>query len=221
MQRSRFAVAVVMLGGLLAACSDSNPPSPYPQTPGGTATPPSLAPEAMVLRPNQLPKYARTDDSTVDAGILADQENDQSLAAVLKRQGLQIGARATYADPNRGAPPTPFATVISQVLFFNDATGAGSFYADELKRRDTAPSGGTLATLSLPLGGTDAIAGLAVTVPADTAGDPPSRALFALIRRGRVIAEVLGGGPATTATDAQFLTLVTDQEQQILQTISG
>jgi hypothetical protein len=216
MDRSRIVVSAVMLGGLLAACADTNPSSPYPQTPN--ATPPPLAPQSMVLRPNQLTGYLRTDDSTVDAGTLADQESDQSLAATFKREGLQVGARATYADPNQGAAPTPFATVISQVLFFRDAQGASSFFTEEQKRRDTAPPGGTLAPLTLSPDTTDAIVGLAATVPADTSGDPPSRALFALIRRGRYIAELLGGGPATTATDERFAALVAAQEQQLTQT---
>ena len=215
MHRSRLVLAAALLAGLLAACSDDNPGSPFPQTPNPTQ--PSRAPQAMVLRPNQLSGYVRTDDSTVDAGTLADQENDQSLAAMLKNEGLQVGARATYADPNRGAPPTPFATVISQVLFFRDASGASSFFSEEQQRRNKAPDGGTLTSLTLPLGGADAIIGLAASVPSTTEGDPPARALFALIRRGRVIAEVLGGGPATTATDDRFTALVTTQEAQLAQ----
>jgi len=208
-------VVAAMLGGTLAACDSGNPPSPFPQT--SNPTPPSLAPQVMVLRPNMLAGYVRTDDSTVDAGTIADQENDQSLVDTLKKEGLQVGARATYADPNRGAPPTPFATVISQVLFFNDVQGAGSFYNDELQRREKKPDQGTLSQLTLAQGSADAIAGLVVTVPADTSGDPPSRALFALIRSGRYVAELLGGGPDTTATDDRFAALVTLQEQQLMQ----
>lgn len=208
---SRLVLVALPLGLLLAACGADSPPSPLPTGP----TPLALAPQVMVLRPAQLPGYVRTDDSTVDAGKLADQEGDQSLVAALGRQGLQIGARATYADPNKGGPPTPFATVISQVLFFRDASGAGSFVADEQTRRDNAPAGSTLSSVQLPQGDADSIVGLAVTVPAQSSGDPPSRALFALIRRGTVVAELLGGGPATTATDQQFVALVTAQEQQL------
>ncbi len=215
MHASRIVVAALMLGGLLAACADTNPSSPYPQTP--PATPPALAPQTMVLRPTQLSGYLRTDDSTVDASTLADQETDQSLVATFQHEGLQVGARATYADPNRGAAPTPFATVISQVLFFRDAQGAGSFFTEEQKRRDTAPPGGTLAPLTLSQGTADAIVGIAATVPPQTGGDPPSRALFALIRQGRFIAELLGGGPSTTATDDRFAALVALQEQQLAQ----
>ena len=217
MHRSRIAAAALMFGGLLAACDSSNPSSPYPQT--APPTPPSLAPQTMVLRPNPLTGYVRTDDSTVGAGTLADQEGDQSLVATLQQEGLQVGARATYADPNRGGAPTPFTTVISQVLFFRDAQGATSFFADEQKRRASAPAGGTLAPLTLALGSADAIIGLAATVPPQTGGDPPSRALFALIRRGRIIAELLGGGPSTTATDARFAALVAVQEQQLAQKV--
>jgi hypothetical protein len=219
MHRSRIVVAAVMLGGLLAACGDANPPSPYPQT--ANPTPPQLAPQSMVLRQSQLAGYQRTDDSTVDAGTLADQEGDQSITATVKREGLQVGARVTYADPNQGGAPTPFATVISQVLIFDDARGASSFFADEQKRRSKPPDGGTLASLALPQGSADAIVGLAATVPAQTAGDPASRALFALIRHGRYIAEVLGGGPETTATDDRFDILVTAQEQQLSAQVSS
>jgi hypothetical protein len=220
MHRHRIAAisGVLLCGALLSACGD-DPGSPFPQTPN--PTPPALAPQVMVLRPNQLTGYVRTDDSTVDAGTLADQESDPSLSTSLQAEGLEVGARATYADPNRGGPPTPFATVISQVLFFRDAQGATAFFADEQKRRNKAPDGGTLSTLSLPLGGADAIVGLAVVVPSQTSGDPPSRALFALIRRGRVIAEVLGGGPQTTATDERFTALVMAQEKQLEQKLSS
>jgi hypothetical protein len=211
MLRSRLLLVAPLLAGLLAACADANPPSPAP----GSPTPVSLAPQTMVLRPAQLPRYVRTDDSTVDAGSLADQEGDQSLVKTLGDEGLQVGARATYADPNNGGPPTPFATVISQVLFFRDAAGASRFFAEEQKRRDKPPDGGTLAPLTLPQGDADVVYGLAAAVPAQANGDPPSRALFALIRRGSVIAELLGGGPAGTATDQEFSALVAAQEQQL------
>jgi hypothetical protein len=211
MHRLRLTLALVPLGGLLAACSDANPPSPVP----GSPTPLSLAPQTMVLRPNQLQGYVRTDDSTVDAPKLAEQEGDQTLVKTLGDEGLQVGARATYADPNNGGRPTPFATVISQVLYFHDALGAGHFVSDEQTRRSKAPPGGTLTPLSLPLGSADTIVGLAADVPAQNAGDPPARALFAIIRRGNVVAELLGGGTAATATDANFAVLVALQEQQL------
>jgi hypothetical protein len=213
MLRSRLALLGVALGGLLAACDSGSPGSPFPETPG--ATPVSLAPQTMLLRPAQLAGYERTADSTVDANTLSDQENDPTLVGTLQREGLQVGARATYSDPNKGAPPTPFTTVISQVLLFADAQGAASFFTDEQARRAKPPQGGTLSSLTLPLGGADAVVGLAAAVPASSAGDPPSRALFALIRRGRVIAELLGGGSAVTATDDRFVTLVSEQESQL------
>jgi len=163
-----------------------------------------------------MPTYTRTQDSTVDAGTLADQESDPSLEATLKSEGIEEGARVSFSDPNRGGAPTPFATVISQVVFFHDATGATAFVADETKRRSVPPTGGTLAPLDgLPLGGADSIVGLAANTPAQSADQPPSRALFALIRRGRVVAELLGGGPTATATDANFITLVQLQERQL------
>jgi hypothetical protein len=211
---SRILAVVLAAGGLLVACSDDHPASPFPVTPG--PTPVQLAPQTMVLKPSQLPGYVRTGDSTVDAGALADQEGDQSLLGTLMRQGLQIGARATFADPNRGGEPTPFATVISQVLFFKDAQGAASFFSDERKRRGKAPDGGTLSTLAdLPTGGADDVVGMAVSLPAQASCDPPARALFALIRRGAIVAELLGGGNAQTATTDRFVALVTVQEQQL------
>jgi hypothetical protein len=176
----------------------------------------------MVLRPDQMRAYTRTQDSSVSAGTLADQEGDQSLVATLQKQGLEMGARVAFADPSRGAPATPFATVISQVLFFHDAAGATTFVTDETKRRAQPPQGGTLTPLdSLPLGGADSIVGMAATLPAQSTGQPPSRAVFALIRRGRVVAELLGGGPTATATDAQFVALVTLQEQQLASKPTG
>jgi len=211
---SRILAVAVAAGGLLVACGEGNPTSPFPATAG--ATPVQLAPQTMVLRPAQLPGYVRTADDTVDAGSLADQEGDQGLVGTLMRQGLQVGARATFADPNKGGEPTPFATVISQVLFFKDAQGAAGFFTDEQKRRSTAPAGGTLSTLGdLPSGGADVVVGLAVSLPAQASGDPPARALFALIRRGSVVAELFGGGNAATATTDRFTALVTVQEQQL------
>ena len=213
MLRSRTLPALtVALGALLAACGDATgPQSPFPPTP--TAV--SLAPQTMLLRPNQLQGYVRTEDVTVDANSLADQESDPSLTDTLHRDGLQMGARATYSDPSRGTP-TPFATVISQVLLFKDEAGATSFYKDETTRRSKAPDGGSIAPLdNLPLGGADAITGLAATVPPQSTTEGPSRALFALIRRGRIVAEVLGGGTAASATDDRFVAIVTAQEQQL------
>ena len=213
MHRLLIALGALTLTAALSACD--SPPSPYPP-PTQVPTPPQLAPQALVLRVDQMPTYVRTQDSTVDAGTLADQESDPSLQATLKNQGIEVGARASFSDPNQGGPPTPFATVISQVVFFDNATGASAFVSDETKRRSVPPTGGTLAPLDgLPLGGADSIVGLAANTPAQSADEPPSRALFALIRRGRFVAELLGGGPAATATDANFLALVQLQEQQL------
>jgi hypothetical protein len=214
MHRSRLALgAAAGLGLLLAACD--SPPSPYPP-PTQAATPVVLAPQTMVLRPDQMKSYLRTQDSTVDAGTLADQEGDQTLAATLRSQGLQLGARVSFSDPNQGGAATPFATVISQVLFFHDANGATAFVTDETRRRAVPPTGGSLSPISgLPLGGADSIVGMAANTPAQSTGEPPSRAVFAIIRRGSVVAELLGGGPASTATDANFTSLVQLQEQQM------
>jgi hypothetical protein len=215
MSRVRLSLGAVGLGLLLAACSDS-PPSPYPLSPSGSAGAITLAPQAMVLRPDQMTAYQRTQDSTVDAGTLADQEGDQSLLTTLKQQGLEVGARVSFADPNRGAPPTPFATVISQVLLFHDATGATAFVAEETKRRAVPPQGGSLKPIDgLPLGGADSIVGMAADTPAQSTDQPPARAVFAIIRRGRMVAELLGGGPTATATDANFTALVVVQERQL------
>jgi hypothetical protein len=212
----RCALVIAAAAGcsLLAACSSDNPPNPYPS--GATPTAMQLAPQSMVLRPNQMAGYKRTEDSSVDAGILADQAGDPSLVATIKGQGLQQGARVSFSDPNAGAAPTPFATVISQALIFRDVAGATAFFHDETARRSQPPQGGTLTPLdNLPLGGADQIVGLTATLPAQSTGQPPGRALFALIRRGPVVAELLGGGAAATATDAGFTALVGLQEQQL------
>jgi hypothetical protein len=222
MPRTRTWLAAAGLGSalLLAACNDA-PPSPYPpSTP--TPTPLTLAPQTMVLRPDQMKGYVRTQDSTVDAGTLADQESDQSLVAKLQQQGLENGTRVSFSDPSQGGPATPFATVISQVLFFHDAAGATAFIADETKRRSVPPDGGTLHPLDgLPLGGADSIVGLAADTPAQSTGEPPSRAVFAIIRSGRIVAELLGGGPSSTATDAAFTAVVQLQEQQLTSKVAS
>jgi hypothetical protein len=208
----RVLVVALALGAGLSACGGDNPPNPYPATP----TPATLAPQSMVLRPNQLPEYKRTEDSTVDAGILADQANDQSLIGTLGKQGLQQGVRVTFSDPNQGGPPTPFVTVISEVLIFKDASGATAFFGDEKARRAQASQGGTVGPLDgLPTANTDAVAGLVATLPPQSADQAPSHALFALVRRGRVVAELLGSGALATATMDRFSALVTLQVQQI------
>jgi hypothetical protein len=212
MLRPRVLLALLTLGAGLTACGGDNPPNPFPATP----TPPTLAPQSMVLRPNELPAYKRTEDSTVDPGILADQAGDQSLIGTLTRQGLQQGVRVTFSDPNQGAPPTPFVTVISEVLIFKDASGATAFFGDEKARRNQASQGGTVGPLDgLPTTGTDAVTGLVATLPPQSADQAPSHALFALVRRGRVVAELLGSGDVATATMDRFSALVTLQVQQI------
>jgi hypothetical protein len=112
--------------------------------------------------------------------------------------------------------------VISQALIFKDTAGATAFVADETKRRAQPPQGGTLSPLNgLPQGGADSIVGMTADTPAQSTGQPPGRAVFALIRRGRIVAELLGGGPTSTATDANFTALVTLQELQLSSTPTG
>src|SRR5258708_29756689 len=96
--RCALVIAAAAGCGLLAACSSDNPPNPYAS--GATPTAMQLAPQSMVLRPNQMAGYKRTEDASVDAGILADQAGDQSLVATIKGQGLQQGARVSFTDPN-------------------------------------------------------------------------------------------------------------------------
>lgn len=212
MLRPRTLVVTLALGAALTACGGDNPPNPYP----GTPTPASLAPQSMVLRPTQMTGYKRTEDITVDANILADQASDQSLVGTLTKQGLQQGVRVTFSDPNAGAAPTPFVTVICEVLVFKDAGGATAFFGDEKGRRAQASQGGTVAPLDgLPTAGADAVAGLVATLPPQSADQAPSHALFALVRRGRVVAELLGSGTTATATLDRFTALLSTQVQEI------
>ncbi|HEV7678052.1 MAG TPA: hypothetical protein VGQ42_05755 [Candidatus Dormibacteraeota bacterium] len=212
MLRPRVLAAALAMSAGLVACGGDNPPNPYPATP----TPASLAPQSMVLRPTQMTGYKRTEDVTVDPNTLADQANDQSLVGTLTKQGLQQGVRVTFSDPNAGAAPTPFVTVISEVLVFKDNGGATAFFGDEKGRRAQASQGGTVGPLDgLPTAGADAVAGLVATLPPQSADQAPSHALFALVRRGRVVAELLGSGTTSTATMDRFTALFTVQVEQI------
>jgi len=211
---SAVPAGLVALTVLLAACDESNPPTGLPATrdPGQVI---SLAPQVFLLRPDQLPAYQRTADDAVSAVTFAADEGDASLQATLEGQGFTSGARATYQRPGSD-PTTAFRLVISEALVFRDSHGAANFFADEAKRRDKPPdSGGTVTTLTgLPSTGTDQMAAFSATgspaIPGVASSAP--QVYFVLLRRGRVVAEVVGGGDPGTATVAAFTDLVTTQQ---------
>jgi len=195
-------VAVLSVAVVIAACDGGNPSSPVPLTPppsGSTA----LAPQTMVVRPDQLRGYTRSEDATVTADSLASQAADPSLRATLKSEGLVTGARVTFVPPQGGN--LAFAQLVSQALVFGDAAGATRFTGEELGRRQVAPQGGSIAPLTgLPQVGVDQVLGLDATLPADTSGSAPPKAYF-----------VSGVGDASTATLPAFTALVSIQEALI------
>jgi hypothetical protein len=208
--RSALVLVLMPLLLLISACSDDNPPSPVPITPapqGGT----QLSPQIYVLRPDQLRDYTRTENITLDSAALAARENDLTLQKTFDSQGMVGGFRSTFQPPQNAT--RPFTQIISESVVFKADAGAGQFFTDEVSRRSVADTGQTLEQLSgLPLNGVDQLKGLLVTLaPQDTG--PPPKAFFVLLRRGRVITELFGGGDAATATLDAFTPLVTVQEQ--------
>ncbi len=212
-RRARLAAAAAILAATLvaAACDDAAPASPVPLTPN--ASPVALLPTIYLLRPDQMAGYKRSNNKTLTPAIVAASDGDATLEKTLTDQGYTMGAQATYNPP---APHSglPFAQVITQAAIFTDATGASRNDDTEKTRQDQLPAGGgTIATVTdLPATGLDA---LTVYVATSSDGTSSAQSFLAIMRRGRVVAELFAGGDPGTATEKNFAALLALQEQQL------
>ncbi|GAC1341449.1 MAG: hypothetical protein NVSMB29_11900 [Candidatus Dormibacteria bacterium] len=213
----------VLLAGaalvILAACDSGDIPG-APASSAAVSPAGHRAPNAYLLRVDQLVGYKRGGAQNVDPGTLADQENLPSLKEELRRQGFDSGARERFVDPGRDGPTQPFATIYSQALFFHDQAGAGAFFAAEGRRRDVPPAAGTLTPLTaLPSTGAEQFLALEVDAPASAGTGGPQRAFLALMRRGSLVIDLFSQGDPATATVENFRALVVAQEKQLQQPV--
>ena len=202
---------------LVAACDDTNPPSPLPVTrdPNQALT---LAPTAFLLRPDQMHGYTRSASATLSADSLAAELGDPSLATRVQSQGLTYGNRYTYAAPDAAPDSTPFREVVTEALIFQASSGATDFVSDEKVRQDKAPGkGGTIAPLTgVAAVNADEVVGFYATAPESDQTTPPQSYLV-VVRRGRVVVELLAAGTVANATRTQFDSLVAAQEGLLAQ----
>ena len=172
------------------------------------------SPSAFVLHPADMKGYTEQSATTISAATLAKKEGDASITRALEQQGFQRGASNQFADPGTLTPTEPFSAVISQVLFFNDATGAESYFTAEMQRQRAVPApepGSKVALPSPPAGGVDHIEGILATSPGDASGAPAITGYFVLARRGRVVASISAYGNASVATQAACFALLEKQ----------
>lgn len=199
------ALLCALVATLLAACDDTNPPSPLPATPD-PARSTSLSPSSYLLRADQMPGYTRSSSATLSPGSLGDEAGDPSLKPTLEAQGMQYGARYTYIEPV-ATTSLAFNQVISQAILFNDAAGAQTFVRDEAVRRNVPPSnGGTVSTVTdFATLNSDQVLGFTAKAPADNPNTTvPPLTWLAVVRRGRVVVELVGSGTTDHATRANF-----------------
>jgi hypothetical protein len=208
--KGRLLLLGLVATGVLLAC-DEPPPPPPPVTPAPSGST-SLSPQVYLLQRQQLSDYALTSSEALSSDNIAELQKDPTLKDKLDGFGLVIAARAVFQPPQGGRPP--FGEVISQVYMFRDAKGAADFFADELARRSRPISGQTVSPVSgLPSTGVDQLSAIGATLRPPTLGDPTPQAYLAVMRRGRLVAEVSGTGIAGTATVGAFTPLVTAQQQ--------
>lgn len=216
MRRFLLALAAALL---LAACADD---AGVPTlTPPPTPSLPAQAVVIFVLKPSQVPGYARTADQTLNAGAVADTKNDPTLAARLIKDGFVHGATDSFAPPPNTISAA-FGLITSTALLFNDAAGATLYYDEEAGRIDAAPPGGTVAPLGgLPSAHVDTMLALTSEQAART-DTPVDRAFIALMRTGRVVTELFANGTSAANTTAgAFLPLVTAQQTLLARSPEG
>lgn len=207
------------LAALLSACADDS--GAGVPTPLMTPTPPAQAVTIYVLSPSQVPGYTRTSDATLNAGAVADEKNDASLAGRLTAEGFIHAAAAAFAPPPDTTSPT-YSDINSEALIFNDVAGATSYYIEEANRINSVPTKGTLDALGgLPRQHVDAMISYASSQPPST-GQEVDRAFIVLMRTGRVVTEIYAVGASAANTNATaFLPLVTAEQQLLARPPNG
>jgi hypothetical protein len=205
-------LAAALLSSLtIAACDDTSPVASS-ATPLPTASSP--LPQLFLLRADQMRGYTRSNSQALSATIVAAEANNPALAKTLTDQGYLEGATWTFSAPTPNTAGLPFGQVISQAAIFNDAAGASRNADFEKSARNQPPSnGGTISPVSdLPATGVDS---LTVYVAQSIEGSNSAQTYLAIMRRGRVVAELLAGGDPTTATEKNFSTLLMLAESQL------
>ncbi|HEY6380144.1 MAG TPA: hypothetical protein VI316_13290 [Candidatus Dormibacteraeota bacterium] len=205
---ARRALVAAGLAALVAvaACDDTGGTTPaIPAAPAATASAP--LPAAFLLRNDQMPGYGRSNSRVLRPDILATEANDPALATTLIDQGFLEGAEWTFSPPQPGAPGRPFGQVVTRATIFRDAAGAGRNVETEKQQSDRAPSSGGSITVvtDLPATGVDS---LTVYVAETANGAVSGQVFLAIMRRGRVVAELFAGGDPTTATEKNFAALL-------------
>ena len=198
-------LAAALLSGLTIAACDNTSPVASSTTPNPTAGAP--LPELFLLRADQMRGYTRSNSHALSPNTVASDANNPALAQTLTDQGYLEGATWTFNAPMPNTAGLPFGEVISEAAVFNDAAGASRNADFEKTARNQPPSnGGTINTVSdLPATGVDS---LTVYVAESTDGSNTSQTYLAIMRHGRVVAELLAGGDPTTATEKNFSTLL-------------
>jgi hypothetical protein len=205
---ARRALAAAGLAALvaLAACDDTGGNAlAIPATPAPTASAP--LPEAFLLRNDQMPGYGRNNSRVLTPDILASEANDPALGRTLSDQGFLEGAEWTFSPPLPGAPGQPFSQVVTRASIFKDAVGAGRNVETEKQQSDRTPSNGgsIMPVTDLPAAGVDS---LTVYVAETSSGSSSGQVFLAIMRHGRVVAELFAGGDPATATEKNFAALL-------------
>lgn len=205
--------AVVVAALAAAGCDDTPPPSPVPISPGPLV---EATASVFLLRSDQMAGYRRSDSTVLTPTIIGNSENDPDLARTLTAQGYQTGARWTYAPPNPGVA-LPFLQVVSQASIFGTVDGATSDHGTEAARQKRTPEGGGTVTrvTDLPTIGVDALTVYVTTSGTSASGGPAEQSFLAIVRRGRVVAELFAGGDPARATEAAFRSVLLAQEQRL------
>lgn len=205
-------IAVAMLSGVsVAACEDA---APAASTAAPNPTASSPLPSLFLLRADQMRGYTRSNSRALSPDIVASEANNPALVKTLGDQGYLEGATWTFSAPSPNTAGLPFGQVVSEAAIFNDAAGAGRNADMEKAARNQQPSnGGSISPVAdLPATGVDS---LTVYVSESTDGSSSAQSYLAIMRRGRVVAELFAGGDPTTATEKNFSVLLVLAEGQL------
>ena len=207
------AAACALVALSVAGCDDAAAPRPpVPLTPN--PSPVQYQPSVFLLRSDQMAGYHRSGSEALSPAAVASEAGDPSLAPTLTAQGYVQGARWTYqpASPGSGLP---FLQVVSQAALFAASDGAARNETLERMRNDQPPSnGGTISTVT-DIATPPGVDTLAVYRASSTLNGDNATSWLAVMRHGRVVAELFAGGTPTGATQAAFTQLLAQQAARV------